>query len=74
MEAYLSYTGESVRTIGGVGEFGKDLPALKVSASIANQYDNDEMRDLGWLVSWEVPDENIPAEIEAAAVSDGGEN
>lgn len=50
-QAYLTYTGEGLRRIGGVGEFSKNLPALPVSTSIAVQYDTPEMRELGWVVS-----------------------
>lgn len=49
-QAYLSYTGPELRVMGGVGDFSKDLPPLPVSDSIANQYESEEMKSLGWVV------------------------
>lgn len=50
--ALLAYTGRNLRQIRGIGDFRQDLPALPVSPSIAAQYDTDEMRALGWVVTW----------------------
>lgn len=62
-QAYLSYTGDGMRRIGGVGEFNKKLPALPVSTSIGRQYDTDEMRERGWVVKW--VDENYTGTVPA---------
>ena len=60
-QAYLKRTDPERSVIGGVGEFSADLPALPVPDSIAYQYDTDDMRAAGWVVTW-VEDDHSPAE------------
>jgi hypothetical protein len=47
---YLKFNGPELHRILGIGDFHADLPALPVPESIANQYDTEEMKALGWVV------------------------
>lgn len=61
-QCYLKSNSPERSKIGGLGEFGADLPALPVSESIANQYDTDECRALGWVVT-RIADDHSDAEV-----------
>lgn len=50
--AMLKRTVPELATIGGIGDFAEDLPALPVSDSIGHEYDTPEMQELGWVVEW----------------------
>lgn len=60
-QCYLKLNSPERSRIGGLGDFGQDLPALPVSESIANQYDTDELRAHGWIVT-RVADDHTDAE------------
>jgi len=50
-QTYLKFNGQERHMILGIGDFHADLPALPVPESIANQYDTEEMKALGWVVT-----------------------
>lgn len=59
---YLKLNSPERSRIGGVGEFGAALQALVVSESIANQFDNDACRAVGWVVTRIDEDPGVPEE------------
>jgi len=50
-QAYLSYKGEGQARVLGVGDFTELTEPIPVAASIANQFDNDELKGRGWIVT-----------------------
>lgn len=50
MNRYLYYDGIGTRMIAGVGTFNRDVPRMRVSDSIANQFNTAEMEEMGWHV------------------------
>jgi hypothetical protein len=73
MSCLLKLESEEQSVIGGIGTFGKGLDPLPVSESVANQFDNDDMRALGWVVLREQSEraQAMASDVAPSPIDDG---